>query len=343
LGRNAKNPKLNLNEMISFYHVARLTSVTKAARHIGVGQNTVSQHLQRLEQEYGIEVFQRPENKMTQRMNQPPTLTPKGEGLLELITPIVEGAFVLDQKMKDLKRDISYSIGTYSELVSGQLPPVIQDIQSLHPEVHLRVCSSTHETMIRQMIYGQLDLVIGIGSQDRDDDLNYEALFNFRVALLVPRGHTLSYNPFPSIEDIAEWPIIFSSAGVGVGHLAEKLLRQKRCDFQIAVDVDGVDISQQLVEKGTGVAICADFAVNGMDPSKFDVIPLNHLFDQLTVGLWTLKSNGMDELTQDIITALRRGLSDEPPTVGTAEKRALVGFEHPAPALRALVPGALAD
>jgi LysR family cys regulon transcriptional activator len=302
--------------MVSFYHVVRLRSVTKAARFIGVGQNTVSQHLLRLEQEYKVNVFQRPENQMIQRMIQPPTLTAKGEGLLELMMPIVEGASILDESMRRLKQEAPLSIGAYPELVTDRLPSVIKDFHSQHPEVHFRICSSTHLAMIQQVKRGQLDLVIGVGNQNADDDLDYEALFNSRVVLLVPHGHTLAFNPFPTIEDIAEWPIVFSSTEATVRSRAEKSFRDKQCSLQIAVDVDGANIVEQLVALATGIAICADFTVSVLDHRNFDVIPLDHLFDGLTVGLWTLKDQVMNQSTQNFIASLRRELSDEPVPVG---------------------------
>ena len=116
MGRNPKNPEVNLREMVSFYHVVRLGSVTKAARFMGVGQNTVSQHLQRLEKEYRVDVFQRLEDRSIHRMKQPPALTAKGEELLELMTPIVEGVLTLDESMGRLKREAPFSIGAYPAL-----------------------------------------------------------------------------------------------------------------------------------------------------------------------------------------------------------------------------------
>ena len=42
---------MELREIISFYHVARLRSVSKAARKLELGQPTVTTHLRKLEGE----------------------------------------------------------------------------------------------------------------------------------------------------------------------------------------------------------------------------------------------------------------------------------------------------
>ena len=40
---------MEIREIISFYHVARLRSVSKAAEYLEIGQPTVSTHLQKIE------------------------------------------------------------------------------------------------------------------------------------------------------------------------------------------------------------------------------------------------------------------------------------------------------
>ena len=39
---------MEIRELISFYHVGRLRSLSKAAQHLQIGQPTVTTHLQRV-------------------------------------------------------------------------------------------------------------------------------------------------------------------------------------------------------------------------------------------------------------------------------------------------------
>ena len=72
---------MELRELISFYHVARVRSVSKAARALELGQPTVTTHLRKLEDEFGITLFD--------RIKRPIQLTSEGVTLLELVTPVV--------------------------------------------------------------------------------------------------------------------------------------------------------------------------------------------------------------------------------------------------------------
>ena len=50
---------MELREIISFYHVARLKSVSKAAKRLELGQPTVTTHLKKLEEEFELVLFDR--------------------------------------------------------------------------------------------------------------------------------------------------------------------------------------------------------------------------------------------------------------------------------------------
>ena len=72
---------MELRELISFYHVARQRSVSKAARTLELGQPTVTTHLRKLEDEFGITLFD--------RIKRPIQLSSEGVVFLHLISPIV--------------------------------------------------------------------------------------------------------------------------------------------------------------------------------------------------------------------------------------------------------------
>ena len=87
---------MELRELVSFYHVARLRSVSKAARTLELGQPTVTTHLRKLEDEFGVTLFD--------RIKRPIQLTSEGSTLLELVTPVVTS-------IETLKTEMDYTSG----------------------------------------------------------------------------------------------------------------------------------------------------------------------------------------------------------------------------------------
>ena len=106
---------VELRELISFYHVARLRSVSKAARALELGQPTVTTHLRKLESEFGITLFD--------RIKRPIQLTSEGITLLELVTPVVTSVDTLKTQMDYSERRGSFSIGAYPGLGDASPAP----------------------------------------------------------------------------------------------------------------------------------------------------------------------------------------------------------------------------
>ena len=122
---------MELRELVSFYHVARLRSVSKAARTLELGQPTVTTHLKKLEDEFRITLFD--------RIRRPIQLTSEGATLLELVTPVVHSVDKLKTQMDYAERRGTFVVGAYSDLVMHYLPKSIQSFRSLYPDVRIRL------------------------------------------------------------------------------------------------------------------------------------------------------------------------------------------------------------
>ena len=116
---------MEIRELISFYHVARLRSVSKAGEHLAIGQPTVTTHLQKIEREFGVVLFD--------RIKRPIQLTSDGVTFYELAKPIVEG---ITEGVETLKMQMDYPehrgsfvVGAYPDLVLHHLPPVGERVQ----------------------------------------------------------------------------------------------------------------------------------------------------------------------------------------------------------------------
>ena len=121
---------MELREIISFYHVARLRSVSKAARKLELGQPTVTTHLRKLEGEFGITLFD--------RIKRPIQLTSEGSLFYELVTPIVESIDTLKTQMDYSEGRGSFVVGAYPG--HRLLPPAPSRSGSSAPSIPTCAC-----------------------------------------------------------------------------------------------------------------------------------------------------------------------------------------------------------
>ena len=131
---------MELRELVSFYHVARLRSVSKAARTLELGQPTVTTHLRKLESEFGITLFD--------RIKRPIQLTSEGVTLLELVTPVVRAVDTLKTQMDYSERLGSFVVGAYHDLLMHHLPRGIQEFRSQLPDVRIRLLARPYNCLL---------------------------------------------------------------------------------------------------------------------------------------------------------------------------------------------------
>ena len=143
---------MRLIELTSFYYTAHYHSVTRAARRQKVGQSVVSQHVRRLEIEFGIPLFD--------RSSRPYKLTAEGTAFLKLVAPIMEAASSLKNHIAHPELHGSFGVGAYPDLVMHHLPKVIQPFRDQYPDVRITLLARPYETLIRLVKSGEVDLAL---------------------------------------------------------------------------------------------------------------------------------------------------------------------------------------
>ena len=293
---------MELREIISFYHVARLHSVSKAARKLELGQPTVTTHLRKLEDEFGITLFD--------RIKRPIQLTSEGSIFLELITPIVESVDTLKTQMDYTERRGSLHIGAYPDVVTHHLPKPIQSYLDFYPDVRLQLTARPYTTLIQLVKSGELDLAITSPPPIDEPSLEFFKLFDYKVVLLTPPGHQLLQKHPIELEDIANWPLILSSPESLTRRNLEQAFKDNGIRFDVVLAVDHAESVKQYVEIGMGVAIGNDFTLHPEDHNKLGVVSLEHIFPPNVLGVCTLRGKFLGRAVRNFMDTLVKHLSD---------------------------------
>ncbi|WP_435265026.1 LysR family transcriptional regulator [Shinella sp. BE166] len=143
---------LDMVQLRSFVTVAQLKSFTLAAERLDLGQSTVSQHLQRLERSL--------HRRLVHRDTHTVRLTPDGEALL----PHARQLLALERQAvaqfeTDTPRGV-FRLGVSEDLVSGQLPGLLEDFIADYPSVDLQLSVALSKSLAEMQDRGELDLVM---------------------------------------------------------------------------------------------------------------------------------------------------------------------------------------
>ena len=287
---------MELRQLVSFYHVAQLRSVSKAARTLALGQPTVTTHLRKLEDEFDIVLFD--------RIKRPIQLTSEGSILLELVTPVVRAVDALKTQMDYSERRGSFVVGAYPDLVTHHLPPGIQVYSQAYPDVRIQLLARPYTPLLRLVRSGEIDLAFSAPPHPDDADLEFQPLFQFDVCLMTPLGPPLLQRASITLKDLSPWPLILSGPESLTRQRVEQELRNQGVTWDVVLALDDTESIKRYVETGMGVAVCADFTLHQRDYDRLGVLRLDHIFESSVIGVCTLKGKFLGQAVRNFINVL---------------------------------------
>ena len=251
-----------------FESAIRLGSIRKAADQLHVASSAVNRQLLLLEQEMGVELFER---------------LPRG------IRPTVAGQALLTQ-IKRWDREttlLMQEIGGRSEGVRGTiriaisesffdniLPRAMARLQAHFPRVDHIVMSGDTYRMINELLTQDADVVIAydVGSNIRVDIVHSEI---DPIGVIVAPGHPLENHASLSLEDCTRYPVVAPGGHwLSVGRL--NALFQGEHEFeQIVAHAERPSMVTALVKAGLGIAFMSSLGVRTeVSEGKLIWIPL---------------------------------------------------------------------
>ena len=292
---------MRLIELTSFYYTARYHSVTKAARRQEVGQSVVSQHVRRLEIEFGITLFD--------RSSRPYKLTVEGNAFLKLVIPIVDAASSLKDQIAHPEQHGAFVVGAYPDLVMHHLPKVIQPFREQYPDVRISLLARPYDSLLRLVKSGEVDMALCSPPSADDQNLDYLQLFSYNAVLLTPKNHPLANLQNIGIRDISQSSLILPGPESVIWQQVDRALEAQGIECDVTLSMDSFQSIKRYVEIDMGVAVVSDFTLLPEDLEHLSVVNLDHLFPESAVGICTLKGKYLGPAVQNFIDKLAAGLT----------------------------------
>ena len=168
---------MELKNLRTFQAVVDQGSYQRAAERLGYTQSTVTVHIQQLEEELGVPLFQRVGRRMT--------LTQAGEQALAQTRELLLAAERLSQL--GLERQApsgTLRVDMAETLLCYKTQPVIQKFRKLAPQVRLIIRSRNCLDIAENVRSGTCDLGVGYDMDWSRDVLEVEPMGEYEVILL---------------------------------------------------------------------------------------------------------------------------------------------------------------
>jgi len=259
---------VDLNYLRSFLEVARCLSFTKAAENLGYVQSSVTAQIQKLEQEYGLVLFERYGRSMR--------LTSAGEQLRETFAAILE---LYDDSKRMLARQTkgTLEIGTIESLMAFLLPPLFRSFLQAFPSINLQVNELSEPLILQAVRSGQLDLGIVMDLPVEEEDLQAIVVRQEPLVLVASPEHPLNGSERVGVAELDGQFLIVTEQGCTYRAALERLLGQHGVHYRILHEFGSLEAIKQCVGYGLGIALVPRIVVTReLQERKLVALPFSH-------------------------------------------------------------------
>lgn len=290
---------MNFQQLRSVREAARRGfNLTEVANALFTSQPGVSRQIRELEEELGIDIFERNGKRLT-------GLTEPGKEVLHIVERLLLESENL-QRAGDTysgKTTGTLSIAATHTQTRYVLPRAVQHFRTAFPDVRIALQQSAPEHIAEWVMSGKADIGIATEGLSRFEGLVSFPCYEWHHVIVVPNDHPLLKEKSVTLKHLANHSLITYDLGfTGRSHIDEAFSAQGLAPDIVLTAMDS-DVIQQYVSLGLGVGIVASMAVDYL-PAGLHAIPANHLFAPNVTRVAVRRGAFMREYAIDFIQQL---------------------------------------
>jgi len=263
-------------------------NVSATAESLYTSQPGISKQVRLLEDELGIQIFERSGKHLTQ-------VTRAGEDIVRISQEILARV----ESIKAVAGEHTHpemgtlNISTTHTQARYALPDVIKGFVKRYPKVSLHMHQGTPSQMSEAIAKGTANFAIATEALHLYQDAIMLPCYHWNRSIVVPKEHPLAKKEKVTIQDLASYPLVTYVFGF-----------TGRSELDTAFNRDA-DVIKTYVRMGIGVGVIASMAVDKEQDKDMERFA-PHLTRPVVEQAISLKSNAeIDEMFKDIVLPVR--------------------------------------
>ncbi|HAV63504.1 MAG TPA: LysR family transcriptional regulator [Verrucomicrobiales bacterium] len=234
--------------------VARAGNFSRAAEQCHVSQPSLSQQIQKLEDELGERLFDR-----TKRRARP---TRFGDAFVQRAVRILEEVEAARREAEDAKELVTgtISVGVLPTIAPYLLPRVIREFADRFPGLEIEVHEDTTARLLKLALAYEVDFVLA-SLPIQDTRFEVRELFVEELLVALPPRHALARKRTLTAAEIEREPFIILKEGHCLGDQILNFCERRELRPAISFRSAQLETIQSLVNSGLGVSLIPSMAV----------------------------------------------------------------------------------
>lgn len=246
---------MEFKHLNTFLAVAKELSFSKAAEVLNYAQSSVTSHIQALEDEFGVPLFE--------RLGKRVILTEAG---LRMVTAAEKIISLVDEAKKMVPGcelpSGTITIGAHESQCTYRLPPILQEFRSCYPQVQLVfrpiVSDRNLQTLLAQ---GVIDVAFMLELPAKPENLAVELLVKERILILAHPEHRLARLEKVTPKDLEGETILTTEQGCSYRQIFEHSLAASGVHTCTKIEFASIESIKQCIIAGLGIAVLPEMTV----------------------------------------------------------------------------------
>jgi DNA-binding transcriptional LysR family regulator len=247
---------MEINQLRYFVAVAELLSFTKAAARCGVSQPSLSQQIQKLELDLGVQLLDRFGRRIK--------LTDAGDVFYDRAAAALDA---LDDAKTCVQTSLDWqkgaiTLGAIHTVAPYLLPDVVRRLTKTFPQAQVTVEELLTEELIASCLAGELDVGL-VALPIAEQRVRAESLFTEKLVAAVPAQSPLAKRERLTLDDVTSEPFVLLDDMHCLGRQTLQLCADRNCAPAVSCRTAQLLTVQELVALGQGVSLVPEMAAHG--------------------------------------------------------------------------------
>ena len=303
-----------LKQLRAFCAVAKSGKMIDAAEELYLSQPAISLQVRALERELDTVLFER----HGPRIN----LTREGQELYEMARPLIESLETLNARFnRRMKGDLDSGevvIAAGESTIIYLLPRLVQHFRKRYPNIHVQLKNVTGRDGLAMIRDDEVDFAIG-SMLDVPSDIDYQPIYSYEPALILPLSHDLAGNDDVKIEDISPYGLILPPRRLTTWRMVDRVFQQHQVPFNVTLEVGGWEVIKRYVELDFGVSIVTGICLR--DDDKLVAKNMSAYFPKRSYGTVIRRGKFLSPQAKAFLEVTEESsIADSPWRVGLSER-----------------------
>ena len=246
---------MEFHELQTFVAVARYESFVKAAKHLGYSQASVTIHIKNLENELGVQLFD--------RLAKRTCLTSQGQQFYEKAVIVLNDL----QKAKDCisqeeELEGYLNIGTIDSLCASVLPSVLEEYRLMYPKVRINIVTDSPKELLDMLRHNKVDLVYLLDEQVHDTQFTSVVEMEEEVVFAAVKGHSLIDGREHRLRELMRYPFMLTEKNASYRKVLDSELEKQGLQINPIFQSNNTDLLIRMIKDSNAITLLPAYALH---------------------------------------------------------------------------------